>query len=237
MKFMISIPVTPNNPYHNPSLGILPMFCQLPRHLRVAGSADVKVTPDMASVSLGVSTEDQELKVAQERNTQIINRVIQGLLSSGIPQKDIQTQSYTIDPQYDYVEGRQIFRNYRVVHMLLVTIRSLDRIGTIIDQAVANGVNIINNIAFSTADPSKYYKQALSLAIRDAVSKAHVIGQSIRAIVSETPVHIIEESNSPILFDDRQLFKAAESAVPIQAGQINVSARIIATFAYRPLNH
>ncbi|MBB6216228.1 hypothetical protein HNQ80_002327 [Anaerosolibacter carboniphilus] len=232
---MLSVPLnygTPNVPSH-----ISQMFRQFPYQLKVVGTADVQVTPDMASVSLGVSTENQELKLAQEQNTQIVNRVIQGLIGAGIPQKDIQTQSYTIDPQYDYVEGRQIFRNYRVVHMLLVTIRNIDRIGTVIDGAVANGANIINNIVFSTADPSRYYKQALTLAINDAINKASVIGQSIRAIVSKMPVHVVEESSQPIPFEDRQLLKAAEGITPIQPGQINISARVVATFTYRPLPH
>ncbi len=232
---MLSVPF---NPYTNPNIpahGIQAMGCPVPYQLKVVGSADVQVTPDIASVVLGVSTENPGLTLAQEQNTQTMNKVIQGLIAAGIPQKDIQTQSYTIDPQYDYVEGRQIFRNYRVVHMLLVTIRNIARIGIIIDQAVANGANTINNIVFSSSDPSKYYNQALILAVKDAIHKALVIGQSIRAVVSEVPIHIVEESSQPVIFDDRQLFKAVEGATPIQPGQIDIAARIIATFAYRPL--
>ncbi|MFZ5969210.1 MAG: SIMPL domain-containing protein [Bacillota bacterium] len=199
--------------------------------LKVEGVGSVQVQPDIAVVVLGVITENKELQAAQEENAQKTTEVIDTLKNIGISSRDIQTQSYQIFPQYDYVEGKQIFRGYRVEHTLKVTIRDMDETGEIIDAAVRSGANVVNNITFTVSDPAKYYQQALSKAIDDAVSKAMMIGRKLDVIVSKVPIRIVEESYQQAPSSDLLLAKA-EPTTPIQTGEIRITARIEAIFSY-----
>jgi len=194
-------------------------MCTNPRtcQLRVEGNGSIKVRPDIAVVIMGVVTENKELNQAQEENTKRMTTVLRSLHENGIPSEDIQTQFYNIIPQYDFIEGKQVFRGYKVEHNLEVTIRDMSRIGKIIDDAVQNGINQVSSFRFSIGNPSVYYQQALNAAVDDALKKAGTLG-------SKTGVPI-----TPLMF------QAAGAATPVQTGQIDISARIEAVFTYRPM--
>ena len=69
--------------------------------------AEGKVTalPDIASVSIGVQTEKKTVSDAQKENTSKMNAIIAKVMSMGVAKEDVKTTSYTIYPQYDYVNG------------------------------------------------------------------------------------------------------------------------------------
>lgn len=201
--------------------------------LKVEGIGSIKVQPNMAIVVLGVVTENKQLKLAQEENAARMTAVLSTLRVMGIPSEDIQTQSYNITPQYDFIEGKQVFRGYRVEHLLEVTIRDMNKIGEIIDAAVQSGANQVNSIKFSISNPSIYYQQALNAAVDDALMKARTLGGKLNIEVSQVPIQIVEmgyESGGPI----PMMYQAVGATTPIQTGQIEISARIEAIFAYRP---
>lgn len=59
---------------------------------------------------MGVSTENSALAKAQEENARAISDIKKALTTAGIPENEIKTADYSIHPQYDYVEGRQVLK-------------------------------------------------------------------------------------------------------------------------------
>jgi len=202
--------------------------------LRVEGTGSVKVQPDIASVVLGAVTENSQLKVSQGENTARINAVLRTLRQLGIPSEDIQTRLYNIAPQYDFIEGKQVFRGYRVEHMLEITIRDMARTGEIIDSAVRSGANQVSSIEFTLADQRPYYQQALNAAVDDAAAKVRTLADKLGLVVSKVPVRITELGYEPEIPVIPFVYQAAAPVTPVQAGQIEITARIEAIFAYRP---
>ena len=229
----------PQFPYINPLQDLAPAVpvsavpAQEIRTLRVEGRGSATVQPTIARVQLGVATENRSLTTAQAENATTTTAVINALTRQGIPVQDIATQSYTITAQYDFVEGQQVFRGYRVVNTLVVTIRDINRVGQIIDAAVAAGANFVNDISFTVANPSVYYHQALALAIDDAVAKAMTIGRRLNVTVSPVPLRVIETTftAAPV---EPALLKTAEAAqtTPILPGQQEITARVEVTFSF-----
>jgi len=203
-------------------------------NMNLNGKGAVQVKPNIAVVSLGVVTENMDLNIALKENTLKMSKVIDSLKTMGIAEKDIKTQSYNIELIYDYIEGKQVFKGYRVRNMLSVTIRDINTVGEVINTAIDNGVNIVNSINFTVSNPSLYYREALTLAIKDAVEKAAVIEKSLRIVVNKTPIKILEETYgyAPIALDG-MAFKAA--GPPIMPGQTEITASIKATFSYKDL--
>ncbi|GAA0730083.1 SIMPL domain-containing protein [Clostridium malenominatum] len=199
--------------------------------MKVNGLGIVRVQPDVAIVNLGVVTENKDLETAQRENAIKSNSVINALRQMGIDEKDISTASYTIEPQYDYVEGRQIFRGYRVSNILNVKVRNINKVGEVVDNAVKNGANTVNNIKFTVDNMEIYYNKALKLALKDAAIKAREMANSLRVNLNGTPVRIIEESVREI-GESPVPYKALAEATPILPGQINVTAKIVALFSY-----
>jgi uncharacterized protein len=227
-QFRLQNPQTTFNPYLQ---GLHVCNDYFACKLKVEGNGSIKVQPDTAIIIIGVTTENIQLKVAQEQNAIKANETINTLKTLGISSDNIQTQSYTIEPQYDYIDGKQVFRGYKVTHSFKITIKDMGKIGEIIDEAVASGANIVHSINFIVSEPSKYYQQALTAAIDDALVKVITIGRKLKINVSQIPVQIVEESYQNIP-PQPFLLQAAGSTTPIQIGQAEITARIEAIFTY-----
>jgi uncharacterized protein YggE len=199
--------------------------------LTINGVGSVKVMGNLAVVSLGIVSENISLKAAQEENAARTNAVLNGLYGMGLLKNQISTKSYSIEPIYDYAEGKQIFQGYRVSNLLSINILNLMEIGKVIDNATSNGANRVDNVSFTLIDNSKYVDQALELAIKDATRKSVVIGNTLGVTVDETPIRIIEEGTANA-FNENPSFKLAAATTPILPGQIDVTIRIVAVFHY-----
>lgn len=198
--------------------------------ITVHGSGTAKAIPDTAIISMGVITEGSNLQNIQQENTASINNVIKSLLSFNIPMEDIQTSFYNIEPRYDYKDGTQIFRGYRVTNMLAVKVKNLKDIGAIIDNAVKSGANRIDNITFTVENPSAYYNEALKLAVKNAEGKAFTLANSLKVQLITPPIKITEESLAVPINEVLMVKSSAETTV--LPGQITITAKITAIYEY-----
>ncbi|MDF2523794.1 MAG: hypothetical protein K0R31_1435 [Clostridiales bacterium] len=200
--------------------------------LKLEGRGSIQAEPDIATVVLGVTSENMQLKAAQEENARKVTNVLNTLKALGIANSDIQTRTYQAEPIYDYIEGKQVFRGYRVLHSLEITIKDIERTGEVIDRAVESGANIINSISFTISDTTSMYQQALNAAIDDAKAKAISVARKLNIAISQVPVQIIEQSlppEGPIPYT----VQAVQAQTPIQPGQIEITAQVEVIYYYR----
>lgn len=199
--------------------------------LRVQGKGNVNVAPDTANIILGVQTENTDLKIAQNENSVIATRIINSLKSIGIDEKNINTDTYLIEPQYDFVDGRQVFRSYKVINSIRIVTKDINNVGKIVDTATANGANLVSTINFSLSDAEPYYRRALNLAVENAIIKARDISNSLGVVLDDIPITVVEKNSNYIPSTERRTL-AATAVTPIMPGQIDISASITATFNY-----
>jgi uncharacterized protein YggE len=204
-----------------------------PYLIEVSGNGELAVSPDIGTINMGVMTEDRELLPAQQQNSLSVNTVIGSLLSNGIPKEKIKTFDYRIDSEYDFVEGKQIFRGYKVTHLLQVKIDDLSLIGKIVDEAVRKGANYVANVQFSLKNQETQYQKVLSMAIKDAVNKAVEISKNLKVHLQPTPVLIIENANTeqPIPTIGGTYVKGISTAT-FEPGQLQIKAKVTAHFRY-----
>ncbi len=198
--------------------------------IRVIGEGTMSVAPDTAKITLGTVTESTDLQTSQSQNGATISRVIQAIINLNIKQEDIKTIDYRIDPQYIYEDGKQIFKGYRVSHMLEITTTNINEVGKIVDTAVSNGANSVSNVQFSVKDDSIFYQQALILASNDALKKAAALSHAFGISFNPIPYSIIEEpfGNKPVPLRFEMMKTAAQT--PIEPGKLTIEARIRASF-------
>jgi uncharacterized protein len=204
--------------------------------IKVKGEGEIAVQPDTASVNLGVVTESKELIDAQQQNSIVGNKVIDSLIALGIDRKQIQTFDYRIEPNYDYDQGKQIFRGYKVTHILEVKIDDLSIIGKVVDTAVQNGANYVANVQFTTRYKETYYQQALVMALNNASSKAQTIANTIRVTLNPTPILVTEGTDVIQPFESHQVaFAKGASSTQILPGQLQIKASVAAEYNYHPI--
>lgn len=212
------------------------MRCQpfpISREMTVTGNGEIIAQPDYVQIQIEVRTEGKDVSLAQQENARIMNRVIESLLALTIPREAIQTTAYTISPNYDYIEGRQVFRGYEVQNAITVKITDISQAGTVIDTAIQNGANHVSAIQFKIEDSDAYYQRALNLALLNAIAKAKSMAETMRVPLQPIPIEIVEESQNitPVPYKLAQLSNQ-EFATPIEQGTISVNASVQVKFQF-----
>jgi uncharacterized protein len=203
--------------------------------IKVSGEGEMAIQPDSASVNLGIITESKQVITAQQQNSLEVTKVIDSLISLGITKNNIQTFDYRIESDYDYDQGKQIFRGYKITHILQVKIEDLSIVGKVVDTAVQNGVNYVSNVQFTVKDKESFYKQVLVMAVNNAIERAKTIAGTLNVSLIPTPRLIIEGGRTvqPV-FNQTGAFVKGAASTQIEPGQITVKADVIAEFHFKP---
>ncbi|MDY0396936.1 SIMPL domain-containing protein [Virgibacillus halophilus] len=202
------------------------------KSIQVNGKAKIAVEPDTVIVSLEVYTEELSLGQAQQENAQNMEKVIHALLKHGVGQPDIQTTVFTVYPIYDYVEEKQVFRGFAVSNELTISSNDIEAAGEIVDTAINNGANRISEIRFSIDNQAYFYKQALIMALEDAVSKSLAIAEKMQLRLAPYPVKIDEITNEPPQMHGQAFALANKNTTPIEPGKIVIAAEVNVQFQY-----
>lgn len=203
--------------------------------IEVTGEAKVSTAPDQAVITLGAITENISLTAAQTENAKTVSSIIDALLKLNIPQEHIQTTHYSITPQYNYEDGKQIFRNYNVTHLLEITTDNISQTGVIIDAAVNHGANSVSNIQFLVAHPELLYNKALSQAILNSQQKATVVAETLGVTLNTIPQQVQEISQPPGPSPYQPKLYAQSTTTPIQPGELNITAVVKTVYSYYSL--
>jgi uncharacterized protein YggE len=151
------------------------------RRIRVQGVGELRVTPDQARISFAVETFAASARAAGEENARTMERVMAALVAAGVPRRDLETQNYSVFPEYVHDEqGREPrIRGYRVSNQVMLTTRELDRVGQLIDVALGAGANRMNGVHFSVTDADAATVSAMSQAVARARSAAEAIASAL----------------------------------------------------------
>ncbi len=202
------------------------------RSVHVTGTGSVTGEPDIATLYLGVSAEKETVEAAREEAASAMTAVIDTLKNNGIAERDIQTENFSIYPQYDYTEEGRVLRGYRVNNTVNAKVRELESLSDIIDDATAAGGDIIvvNSIQFMIEDPTPLQAQARTLAVKNAEAKAQTLAEA-GGVTLGKPITITETSYAagpPIAYAEAAEFAAdsARTSTPIQAGELTVTVNV-----------
>ncbi|MFA5629068.1 MAG: SIMPL domain-containing protein [Dehalococcoidales bacterium] len=202
--------------------------------IAVTATGEVKVTPDIALVNIGVSVRMKTLAEAQEQATQSMAAVVGALDKRKVAKEDIQTIRYNIQPVWDWVNGESVFAGYSIENMVKVKIRNMDAIGDIIDDAVSAGGEyaVVNGVSFAIENPDAYYDTARAAAMTKAKDKAAQLAKTAGVKVGK-PISISESTNYYSI--DRQdmgwLEADGSKGTAISAGELTVSVTVQAVYS------
>lgn len=205
--------------------------------ISVNGTAKMSVKPDIARMNVGVVSTGKTVAETQKQNTDKMNAVTAAIKGFGVKDDDIQTSNYSIYPQYDWTDGRQILRGYQVSQNVAIKIRDLDKIGDILSKVGDLGSNQIGGISFEVDDTVALQKQARDKAIADAKDKAQVLAKSLGMQLGKV-VSFSEDSGyepRPMMYNsyEKVTLDSAGSAAPspdVQSGSLDVSKTVSITF-------
>lgn len=211
-----------------------------PRTISIEGKGEVATVPDTAFVNAGVTTTGKTAREALDANTRAMADLIATLKTAGVQPADIQTSGFSVNPQYLYPERDAAgntppprITGYQVQNGVDVRVRKLGDLGTILDQIVTVGANTINGVSFSVDDPKRLLEEARKAAFADAEAKARTYADAAGAGLGE--VLSISETSGPIpprpVLYKTMAAPAADSAVPVEAGQLTYDVNVAVQWA------
>jgi len=199
--------------------------------LWVSGRGVVTVTPDIATLRLGIEAQAATVAIAQSQATEAMDEVMAALTDNGVVKKDIQTQYYSIRQvtKWDRDKEKEVVVGYRVTNKVNAKIREIDKAGTIIDAVATAGGDLtrIDSINFSVDDPSAYYEDAREEAMADAKTKAEQLAELAGGRLGKA-TYISESSQVPPPIYRQDVYEEALPAAttPISPGEMEISLTV-----------
>jgi uncharacterized protein YggE len=206
--------------------------------LFVLGTGAVYVAPDIAHISAGVRTRNEDSVKAARDNAARADAVIKAVRALGVAEKDLRTEGYNLSPQMRYDEGKDpVVTGYEVSNNIRITVRRLADAGVILDAAIKAGANVAGGIEFDLSDETAHRAKddALTKAVADATRKAFVMARAAKAgridLMKVTEGAPAMNYPRPVMFSARA---AAAPATPVSAGEQSVTANVTVRYSLDP---
>lgn len=142
--------------------------------VQVSATGEVKGTPDIAMLAVGVSADAATSKAALAANAAKADRLVQALHAAGVADAAMKTSDLSVRPRHptgkDGEEGDAII-GYRASNRLSLRV-PVDTAARVIDALGDAGASEIDGPTFAFADPDRLTGQARDAAVRQAQRRA-----------------------------------------------------------------
>ena len=210
--------------------------------ISIQGRGEVIAVPDIATLNFGVQTgrqktADRAMKILTEKMT----KVMQSLRAVGIEEKDIRTQYLSLNPSYDWNEGRRKDEGFEANQSLVVKVRDLEKISTVLDAAVKAGANQAGSVSFTIDDPENLRAQARQKAIENAKNKAKQLAKDLDVTLGTMQGFWEEQGNGVPMYARSMMLDTVEGvggggkmiAPPLPTGEQEVVVTVNLTYQLR----
>jgi len=204
-----------------------------------SGEARVKRAPDRAFVTIAAQSRSRTPVEAQQQNNDVMNAVLDKLKAAGIPAEAIQTVGYSLQPEFDYSNGKQTLRDYLASNQVQVRVDALGKLGDIMGAVVGSGATNVSGVRFDLKDREAAEAEALRLAVRDARRRADAAAAG--AGVEIAGVVRIDDQREPAASMPMPMARMSsmseqvivQNAVPLESGEIEIRSTVTLTVAIK----
>lgn len=200
--------------------------------LDVVATGEANRVPDVVRINAGVATLAPTATEAIRQNAERMQSVRAALRRAGVAERDIQTSSISLYPEWRHQENRTPeLVGYRAQNQVGVRFRDIANAGRILDALVAAGANEINGPMFMVERPEEALDEARTEAIATARQRAELYARALGMRV----VRILSVSEAgmgympppqPVMMREA----SAQSATDIVPGEQTLTASVTVSF-------
>lgn len=204
--------------------------------IETSARREVRIAPDRATLVLAVETRAPSAAAAAQANARAQRMVLDTLRAIGIAPSQIGTAGYTVQPNYEPLPKGGMQRNGFVANnAITVRLTQLDRVGTVIDAALARGATNVGEVTFDASNTADARRAALADAATqakaEATTLAKALGGTLGPLIMAT-TRADEPGPRPMM--PYAMARAASAETPIEPGEIVVAASVLARWAFVP---
>src|SRR3954447_19841799 len=147
--------------------------------LQVVATGEARRVPDIATIGAGVVTTAPTAAAALDQNSRQMASVLAALKRAGIADRDIQTSSVSLFPDYRQDANPPQITGYRASNEVSVRFRDIAATGRILDVLVAQGANQINGPNLSIENGDAAMDEARTRALAAARARAELYARAL----------------------------------------------------------
>lgn len=200
--------------------------------LDINATGEVNRVPDLAIISAGVVTRAATARQAMQQAASKMARVRSALAKAGIADRDIQTTTIQLNPDYAYENNRPPrLTGYNASNQVTVRFRDVANAGEILDALVAEGANSINGPTLTIDKPEAALDEARAKAIAAGRARAELFARSMGLRVVRV-VAVSETGGSYPVPPPMVMMRAeaADASTKIDPGEQKLQVNLTMTF-------
>jgi len=207
-----------------------------PPQVVTTGTGEVQLSPDRASVMLGVQSRAATVAQATADNSRRQRAIIDTLRGLGLGSDQIMTLNFNVSPDMQYPpNGTPRVVGYVVTNTVRASLRRVEDVGRTIDAALSKGANEVSGVEFTSSRADSARRAAITEAVAHARADAEVmakaaggsLGQLLEVVSGVEPIRPFEATMA-------RARVAAAAPTPIEPGQLTVTATVTARWVFVP---
>jgi uncharacterized protein YggE len=191
--------------------------------------------PDLAVIQAGVVTQAATAGDAMRQNSTRMATVLAALRRAGIAERDIQTSSVSLSPQYRYAQNEPpVITGYQASNQVTVRFRDIAKSGAILDALVSQGANNISGPNLTIDKPEAALDEARTAAVATARARAELYAKAAGLRVDRI-LSISESSAMPVPPRPMMMarMEAASDATQVVAGESELTVSLSVRFVLK----
>jgi uncharacterized protein YggE len=198
--------------------------------ITTSGEATIKVKPDIAVLSLGMTAESASAADAQAQVAQRVANVLKAAKDLGIADKDVKTYGYNLSPSYQPNNYPKI-GGYTASEQISFTLRDVNKVGKALDALAGDAGATNASIQFALEDRKPAEAEARTQAIGEARSKAEAMAKAGGVRLGQLLAVSDQQSGyvGPIAYGAARTAGAADTVIPV--GDLDVVIRVQVQYA------
>ncbi len=187
--------------------------------------------PDLAIIQAGVTTQAPTAAAALSQNNAQMSRVIDALHAAGIAQRDVQTATISLQPQYRQTkegETQEIYA-YQASNAVTVRFRDIAKAGAILDTLVREGANTISGPNLTLSQPDAAADEARTDAVTKARARAELYARA-------TGLHVVrilsinDGGSGGVVYPQMMRANFADKSLRVEAGEQDINVTVTMRF-------
>lgn len=203
--------------------------------IAVFGEGSVSRVPDMAVLQLGVENRSPSVKEAFAGNLEGMKKLKAAVLSFGVKESDITTVNYSVyyqEPPYTDNPQKVTQGTYRVTNGISVIVRDTEKLGAIIEAAVAAGANQLWGVNFQVSSMESAMEEARDKAIENARKKAEAMAAAAGVKVDEV-ISIAETGSGGVIPMNMKSMAYANGYDTVSPGESEIRTSVQMVFSIK----
>jgi uncharacterized protein YggE len=202
--------------------------------LDLTATGEVTRVPDIAIITAGVVSRSTTATGALQDSADRMSRVLAALKRAGIEDRDVQTSSVNLNPEYRYPENQAPqLTGYTASNSVTIRFRDIRNSGKILDALVSQGANQINGPNLTIDRPDAALDEARANAIANGRARAELYARSLglhiaRVVsVSENGGYAVPPAPPP---PPMMMARGERDSTTIQPGEQKLQVSLTMTF-------